>query len=44
MPLEEHYGFDPTDTLRIFAEPRFKLVRHERFQPGLNHLFVFARR
>jgi len=43
MSLEEHYGFRPEDTARIFAAPRFRLVRHRRFQLGLNHLFVFAR-
>jgi SAM-dependent methyltransferase len=43
MSLEEHYGFEPGDTLRIFAKPGFKLVHHSRFQGGLNHLFVFER-
>jgi hypothetical protein len=43
MSLEEHYGFEPDDTRRIFAEPGFKLIYHARFQLGLNHLFVFER-
>lgn len=43
MSLEEHFGFRPEDTVRIFDAPRFRLVRHRRFQLGLNHLFVFAR-
>lgn len=43
MSLEEHYGFKTRDTLRIFASPDFKLVRHKTFQLGLNHLFVFEK-
>lgn len=43
MSLEEHHGFIPTDTLKIFAGPRFRLVQHSRFQLGLNHLFVFEK-
>ncbi len=44
MSLEEHFGFDPKDTVGIFAEPRFRLIRHERFQFGLNNLYVFEKR
>jgi SAM-dependent methyltransferase len=43
MSLEEHYGFEPADTVRIFAAPRFRLLHRSRFQGGLNHLFVFER-
>ena len=43
MSLEEHFGFEPAETLRIFSEPRFKLIRHSRFQLGLNHLYVFEK-
>lgn len=43
MSLEEHFGFQPNDTKRIFCEPRFQLVLHRRFQFGLNHLFVFSK-
>jgi Methyltransferase domain len=43
MSLEEHFGFQPAETVRIFALPRFRLVRHERFQLGLNHLYVFEK-
>ena len=43
MSLEEHFGFEPGETSRIFASPRFRLVRHERFQLGLNHLYVFEK-
>ena len=43
MSLEEHYGFEPRDTLSIFAAPGFRLAHRSRFQGGLNHLFVFER-
>lgn len=43
MSLEEHYGFEPADTPRIFAPPAFRRLHHSRFQAGLNHLFVFER-
>ena len=43
MSLEEHYGFEPADTERIFGEPGFRLLHRSRFQAGLNHLFVFER-
>jgi SAM-dependent methyltransferase len=43
MSLEEHYGFDPADTEKIFAMPRFRLIHRSKFQLGLNHLFVFER-
>ena len=44
MSLEEHHGYEAGQTARIFADPPFELVRHARFQLGLNHLFVFRRR
>jgi 2-polyprenyl-3-methyl-5-hydroxy-6-metoxy-1,4-benzoquinol methylase len=43
MSLEEHFGFEPEETLQIFAQPRFKLLHRGRFQLGLNNLFVFER-
>jgi len=43
MSTHEHYGFQPADTLKVFAAPDFKLVEHRRFQLGLNNLFVFQR-
>jgi SAM-dependent methyltransferase len=43
MSLEQHYGFAPADTVRIFAPPAFRLHRRETFQLGLNHLFIFER-
>lgn len=44
MSLEEHYGFEPGDTVtRVFPAPTFRLIHRSRFQGGLNHLFVFER-
>lgn len=43
MSLEEHHGYDINQTTRIFAPPAFRLLRRERFQLGLNNLFVFER-
>ena len=43
MSLEEHHGYEVTETPRIFASPRFELVEHSSFQLGLNNLFVFQR-
>ncbi len=43
MSLEQHYGFKPADTPRIFAAPHFRQVRRQTFQLGLNHLFVFEK-
>ncbi len=43
MALEEHHGYDVGQTARIFCAPNFRLIRHVRFQLGLNNLFVFER-
>ena len=43
MSLEEHHGYDVRETTRIFPPPAFELVKHQRFQLGLNNLFVFRR-
>jgi SAM-dependent methyltransferase len=42
--LEEHHGYDPNDTPRVFAPHGFALERSRRFQLGLNHLFVLSKR
>jgi 2-polyprenyl-3-methyl-5-hydroxy-6-metoxy-1,4-benzoquinol methylase len=42
MSLEEHHGYD-TKRTRIVFQPQFRLVRHQRFQLGLNNLFVFEK-
>ncbi len=44
MSLEEHYGFDPETTRTIFESAGLKLIKHHRFQFGLNNLFVFQKK
>ena len=44
MELHEHHGFEAARTRAIFEPAGFRLLRHRRFQLGLNNLFVFERR
>jgi 2-polyprenyl-3-methyl-5-hydroxy-6-metoxy-1,4-benzoquinol methylase len=43
MQLDEHYGFDVSQTFGLFATAGFILVVHKKFQFGLNNLFVFKK-
>lgn len=43
MSLEEHHGYEVQKTRQLFALPDFKLEVEQRFQLGLNNLFVFVR-
>ncbi len=38
MDIEAHHGYRPEETPRHFAG--FRLVKHEAFELGLNHLYV----
>ena len=44
MAIHEHHGFAAARTPAIVGSGPFDLVHHERFQLGLNNLFVFRRR
>jgi 2-polyprenyl-3-methyl-5-hydroxy-6-metoxy-1,4-benzoquinol methylase len=41
MDIESHHGYDPERTPMLFDG--FRVARHERFEFGLNHLFVLER-
>ena len=41
MDIEAHHGYRPEETPKHFAG--FRLLRHEPFELGLNHLFVLER-
>jgi 2-polyprenyl-3-methyl-5-hydroxy-6-metoxy-1,4-benzoquinol methylase len=43
MEVEQHHGYDTNLTIPLFQENGFELVRHSRFQLGLNNLFVFRK-
>jgi hypothetical protein len=42
MKVEQHHGFDPEETTRIFCGAGLILSKHTTFQMGFNHLFVFS--
>ena len=44
MSIDEHHGFATAQVRGIFEPAGFRLLRHRRFQLGLNNLFVFERR
>jgi 2-polyprenyl-3-methyl-5-hydroxy-6-metoxy-1,4-benzoquinol methylase len=44
IAVHEHYGFQPAQTLNMFAAPRYALLKRKRFQLGLNNLYVFEKR
>ena len=41
--FEEHYGYDIRQTRPILEKAGFQLVKHKKFQLGLNNLFVFRK-
>lgn len=43
MSLEEHHGFSPDELPAIFVQEGFRLAKMQKFQLGLNNLFVFER-
>jgi 2-polyprenyl-3-methyl-5-hydroxy-6-metoxy-1,4-benzoquinol methylase len=43
MSLEQHHGFEAADTTILASQAGFRLTRHQRFQLGLNNVFVFQK-
>jgi 2-polyprenyl-3-methyl-5-hydroxy-6-metoxy-1,4-benzoquinol methylase len=43
MSLEQHYGYDITQTPALFCSAGFTLLNAKKFQFGLNNLFVFEK-
>jgi 2-polyprenyl-3-methyl-5-hydroxy-6-metoxy-1,4-benzoquinol methylase len=43
MSLDEHYGFKVEEIPQLFESNKYKLIKHKRFQLGLNNLFVFEK-
>ncbi|HEY0718485.1 MAG TPA: methyltransferase domain-containing protein [Streptosporangiaceae bacterium] len=43
IEAHQHHGFKPSDLETIFTAPHWRLRKHQRFQLGLNHLYVFER-
>lgn len=43
MKVEQHYGYNMDWTIPLFSESGFELVKHGKFQLGLNNLFVFRK-
>jgi 2-polyprenyl-3-methyl-5-hydroxy-6-metoxy-1,4-benzoquinol methylase len=43
MSLHQHYGFEASQTPKIFQPFGLRLIAARRFQLGLNNLFVFGR-
>ena len=41
MDIDAHHGYQPGETPGYFEAVGMRLVRHEPFELGLNHLFVF---
>jgi cyclopropane fatty-acyl-phospholipid synthase-like methyltransferase len=40
---DEHYGFEPSNTVSLFVDRGFTLHSVRRFQLGLNNVFVFVK-
>ena len=41
MDIDAHHGYQPAETATHFSG--FRVLRHERFELGLNHLYVLER-
>ncbi|MEH6538119.1 MAG: methyltransferase domain-containing protein [Psychroserpens sp.] len=43
MSVDEHYGFETKEVFTLFEAQNFRLLKHKKFQLGLNNLFVFEK-
>jgi 2-polyprenyl-3-methyl-5-hydroxy-6-metoxy-1,4-benzoquinol methylase len=43
IEAHQHHGFKPSDLDKIFTAPLWRRRKHQRFQLGLNHLYVYER-
>ncbi|MDX2197329.1 MAG: methyltransferase domain-containing protein [Cytophagales bacterium] len=43
MSTDEHHGYDINNTRTLFEKSGLKLIKHKRFQLGLNNVFVFQK-
>lgn len=41
--LDEHYGYDINMTEDLFTSEKINMIKHKKFQLGLNNLFVFEK-
>ena len=44
MSVDEHYGFKVNEVYDLFNQEDFAMLKHKKFQLGLNNLFVFEKR
>lgn len=44
MEVDQHYGYDTNQTIPLFQNSGFELVKYRKFQMGLNNLFVFVKK
>lgn len=43
MSLEQHHGFEPSDSIGLASKAGFEMRKQQRFQLGLNNVFVFQK-